>query len=295
MKIKDILNEINFVDFIGNTNQKIENVIPFQGANIYDSVLMWINEKNLEKLPSLKSGIVICPSNAKIDWNENVNYILVDRPREAFRKVMENFFEVTPKVGISKSASIDSSSVIGTDCFIGNNVVIEENCIVGNSVQIDHNTVVKRGTIIDKQVIIGANCTIGGVGFGYEKDVEGKYIFMPHIGNVVIKSGVEIGNNVCIDRAVLGSTILSRNVKIDNFVHIAHGVFVDENSLLIAHAMIGGSTKIGKNVWVAPSSAIINACSVGDNALIGMGAVVVKPVEEGKVVVGNPARPLDKN
>jgi UDP-3-O-[3-hydroxymyristoyl] glucosamine N-acyltransferase len=295
MKIKDILNEINFVDFIGNTNQKIENVIPFQGANIYDSVLMWINEKNLEKLPSLKSGIVICPSNAKIDWNENVNYILVDRPREAFRKVMEIFFEVTPKVGISKSASIDSSSVIGTDCFIGNNVVIEENCIVGNSVQIDHNTVVKRGTIIDKQVIIGANCTIGGVGFGYEKDVEGKYIFMPHIGNVVIKSGVEIGNNVCIDRAVLGSTILSRNVKIDNFVHIAHGVFVDENSLLIAHAMIGGSTKIGKNVWVAPSSAIINACSVGDNALIGMGAVVVKPVEEGKVVVGNPARPLDKN
>jgi UDP-3-O-[3-hydroxymyristoyl] glucosamine N-acyltransferase len=295
MKIEDILSAIDFVDFKGNTNQEIENVIPFQDTNMYESVLMWINEKNLGKLPSLKAGIVICPSNADIDWNENVNYILVDRPRDAFRKVMEKFFLMTPKVGISKSASIDSTSSIGADCFIGNNVVIEENCIVGNSVQIDHNTVVKQGTIIDEQVIIGANCTIGGVGFGYEKDTDGRYTFMPHLGNVVIKSGVEIGNNVCIDRAVLGSTILSRNVKVDNFVHIAHGVFVDENSLLIAHAMIGGSTKIGKNVWVAPSAAIINACTVGDNALIGMGAVVIKPVEEGKVVVGNPARPFNVN
>jgi UDP-3-O-[3-hydroxymyristoyl] glucosamine N-acyltransferase len=199
---------------------------------------------------------------------------------------------IPAKIGINLSAYIDSSSSIGSDCFIGNNVVIEENCVIGNSVQIDHNTVIKQGTIVEEKVIIGANCTIGGVGFGYEKDADGIYTFMPHLGNVVIKAGVEIGNNVCIDRAVLGSTILSKNVKVDNFVHVAHGVFVDENSLLIAHAMIGGSTKIGKNVWVAPSTAIINACTVGDNALIGMGAVVVKPVEEGKIVVGNPARPL---
>jgi UDP-3-O-[3-hydroxymyristoyl] glucosamine N-acyltransferase len=292
MKVQDILTTIDFVDFKGNANQEIENVIPFQGNNTYESVLMWINEKNLVKLSILKVGTVICPSSTSIDWNENVNYILVDKPRDAFRKVMEKFFVLTPKFGISKSASIDSSSSIGVDCFIGNNVVIEENCIIGDSVQIDHNTVIKQGTIVDEKVIIGANCTIGGVGFGYEKDTDGIYTFMPHLGNVVIKAGVEIGNNVCVDRAVLGSTILSKNVKVDNFVHVAHGVFVDENSLLIAHAMIGGSTKIGKNVWVAPSSAIINACSVGDNALIGMGAVVVKPVEEGKVVVGNPARPL---
>jgi UDP-3-O-[3-hydroxymyristoyl] glucosamine N-acyltransferase len=292
MKVQDILTTIDFVDFKGNATQEIENVIPFQGNNLYESVLMWINEKNLVQLSMLKAGTVICPSSTSLDWNENVNYILVDRPRDAFRNVMQEFFVMTPKMGINKSAYIDSSSTIGKDCFIGNNVVIEENCIIGNSVQIDHNTVIKQGTIIDEKVIIGANCTIGGVGFGYEKDTDGIYTFMPHLGNVVINAGVEIGNNVCVDRAVLGSTILSKNVKVDNFVHVAHGVFVDENSLLIAHAMIGGSTKIGKNVWVAPSSAIINACTVGDNALIGMGAVVVKPVEEGKIVVGNPARPL---
>ena len=75
---------------------------------------------------------------------------------------------------------------------------------------------------------------------------------------------------------------------------VAHGVFVDENSLLIAHSMIGGSAKIGKNVWVAPNAAIINACSIGDNALIGMGAVVVKKVENDTIVIGIPAKPLER-
>jgi UDP-3-O-[3-hydroxymyristoyl] glucosamine N-acyltransferase len=294
MKIQDILKEIKIVEFKGDTNQEIENVLPFNTLNEFNSVLMWVNEKNIGKLESLQKGVIICPSSTNIDWKTNVNYILVEKPRDAFRKVMELFFSNKAKVGIQATAFIDVTSTIGFDCFIGHNVVVEENCKIGNNVQIDHNTIIKHGTIVEDGVIIGANCTIGGVGFGYEKDVEGIYTFMPHIGNVIIHSGVEIGNNTCIDRAVLGSTILSKNVKIDNLVHVAHGVFVDENSLLIAHSMIGGSAKIGKNVWVAPNAAIINACSIGDNALIGMGAVVVKKVENDTVVIGNPAKPLER-
>lgn len=292
MKIKDILNEISCVDFKGNENQDIANVLPFSISNTNANILMWINEKKSQELHKLECGTIICPSNVSIDWNVNVNYILVDNPRQYFRIVLDKFFFVKPKTGISKTAFIDESSTIGIDCFIGNNVVIEEGCVIGNNVQIGHNTVIKQGSIIEDFVIIGSNCTIGGVGFGYEKDLDGVYQFMPHLGKVVLKNNVEIGNNVCIDRAVLGSTILSRNVKVDNLVHIAHGVFVDENSLLIANSMIGGSTKIGKNVWVAPSSAIINGCSIGDNVLVGMGAVVIKSVADDKVMVGNPARAL---
>jgi UDP-3-O-[3-hydroxymyristoyl] glucosamine N-acyltransferase len=56
--------------------------------------------------------------------------------------------------------------------------------------------------------------------------------------------------------------------------------------------MIAGSTIIGENVWVAPSSSIINKATVGDNAVIGLGAVVIKSVKEKEVVVGNPAKPI---
>lgn len=108
---------------------------------------------------------------------------------------------------------------------------------------------------------------------------------MPHLGNVAIKTGVKIGNNVCVDRAVLGLASLSKNVKVDNFIQVAHDVFVYKNSLWIAHAITGGRTRIGKNVWVVSSSAIIYTCSVEDNALNGMGAVVIEFVEEVKIVV----------
>jgi UDP-3-O-[3-hydroxymyristoyl] glucosamine N-acyltransferase len=150
--------------------------------------------------------------------------------------------------------------------------------------------VLLKGTHVGDDVIIGCNNTIGGTGFGYEKNEAGNYTVMPHLGNVVIHNKVEIGNNTCIDRAVIGSTIIGENVKIDNLVHIAHGVVIGKNSLIIANAMIGGSTVIGENCWVAPSASIINKGQIGDQATVGMGAVVTKPVEKDATVAGNPAR-----
>jgi UDP-3-O-[3-hydroxymyristoyl] glucosamine N-acyltransferase len=86
--------------------------------------------------------------------------------------------------------------------------------------------------------------------------------------------------------------LICKNVKIDNLVHIAHGVTVGENSLLIANSMIGGSAKIGKNCWIAPSVSILNKNVIGDNVTIGMGAVVIRDVPDGDVVVGNPAKSI---
>ena len=61
---------------------------------------------------------------------------------------------------------------------------------------------------------------------------------------------------VSIYTEFLGDTILRKGVKVDNLVHIAHNVVIGENSLIIADAMVGGSTIIGKNTWVAPATAI---------------------------------------
>ena len=103
--------------------------------------------------------------------------------------------------------------------------------------------------------------------------------------DVVIDGGY--GDNI-------GSTIIEREVKIDNLVHIAHGVHIESNSLIIAHAMIAGSVKIGKNTWVAPCSAIKQKVSIGDNVIIGLGSVVLKDVQNNEVVVGVPAKNIIK-
>ncbi len=293
--LKNIIEKIDLIDFIGNPETEIKNLVQLDVKNTDASNLFWCNDKNLPKLSELKIGTVIVGNNFdKQTANPKCNYIIVENPRRTFREIVKHFFWKDEQNRISESAKIHNSVKIGNNVFIGENVVIEKDCVIGNNVKIGHNTVVFKETQIGNNVVIGANNTVGGIGFGYEKNKNGEFELIPHIGNVIIEDNVEIGNNTCIDRAVLGNTVLKNNCKIDNLVHIAHGVIVGENSVVIANAMVAGSVTIGKNVWVAPSASILNQLTIEDNSLVGMAANVVKKVNEREIVAGNPAKFIKK-
>lgn len=295
IKVKEVLEKIEFLDFRGDELVEIKAPIALDIENIDPNVLMWVNVKNIHLLEQVQQGILIAPKESMgVEVRRECQLIVVENPRRTFMEVLRNFFVVKKEAEVSDSSSIHESVVLGENISVGRNVVIEENCEIGNNSIIDHNTIIKKNTIIGSNVIIGCNCTIGGAGYGYEKNERGEFEFIPHLGNVEIEDNVEIGNNTCIDRAVLGSTLLRNNVKVDNLVHIAHGVEVGENSMVIANSMIAGSVSIGSNAWIAPSASVLNQKKVGNNALIGMGAVVLKDVPEGKVFIGNPARDLRK-
>ena len=87
-------------------------------------------------------------------------------------------------------------------------------------------------------------------------------------------------------------TIIHEGCKIDNLVHIAHNVKIGKQSLIIANAMIAGSTIIGEYSWIAPSASIINGVSIGNHTTIGMGSVVTKHVPDNETWVGSPAQPI---
>lgn len=288
INLHEIITFLHLNDVVGSTEKKIATAIQLDVDNERDDVVMWVSEKFHDKLSKVKRGTIICTTIPK-EIAPACTYLITETPRLTFQKMLSEFFMPVRPKGISPSAVISENVQIGPDCFVGHNVVIEENCVIGSNTLIDHNTVVKRDTVIGNNVIIGSNNVIGGVGFGYEKDETGNYVFIPHIGNVIIKDNVEIGNNTCIDRAVLGSTILMENVKVDNLVHIAHGVKIGQNSLIIANAMIAGSVEIGQNTWVAPSSSILNQKKIGSDVTIGLGAVVLKDVNDNDTVIGNPA------
>lgn len=291
--VEAISSKLQVQKVIQHYESVIDNIVQIDAPSINQKSILWCNDKNLHLIENLKTGTLICSEKAlNLTLNKNINYIIVNNPRSFFRDLILNFFYKGPKNhGISPLANIHPSVKIGNNTSIGNYVSIEENCVIGDNTFIGHNTVLLEGTKVGNNVIIGSNNTIGGNGFGYEKDETGTYQLMPHIGTVIIEDFVEIGNNTCIDRGVLGATHIKKNAKIDNLVHIAHGVVVGQNSLIIANVMIGGSTIIGDNVWVAPSASLINKITVGNNSLVGMGAVVVKNVDENKVVLGNPAKP----
>lgn len=55
----------------------------------------------------------------------------------------------------------------------------------------------------------------------------------------------------------------------------------------------GRPITIGRNVWIGGGALILPGVNVGDDAVVGAGAVVTRDVPAGVTVVGNPARPLD--
>ena len=148
----------------------------------------------------------------------------------------------------------------------------------------------RHENIIHDSVIYHPSAVIGKDGFGYAHAEDGSLLKLPHTGNVVIEEGVEIGANTCIDRAVIGSTIIGKGSKIDNLVHIAHGVKIGKHCLIVAGAVIGGSCMIGDRVFIGVNASIKNKVKIGNDVTVGMGCVVITDVPDGVTVVGNPAR-----
>jgi len=299
MTLAEIKTLLNVPQCEGDETIVIARVKAISDPSFDEASIGWVSDGNLSLLSNLNAGCVIVSHlkyNDAVLLNEKLCFLAVESPRKAFKLMLEKLFSQKTEFGqIHPSAIFEENCFTDkTQVFIGPNVVIEKGCEIGVRVEIGANTVVKSGTIIGDDCKIGSNNTIGGVGFGYELNDEGDYELIPHIGNVVLAKGVEIGNNVCIDRAVLGATFLDENVKVDNLVHIAHGVQIGKNSLIIANSMIAGSVQIGENVWVSPSASIRQKLHIGNRALVGMGAVVVKNIESDTIVAGNPAKPFDK-
>jgi UDP-3-O-[3-hydroxymyristoyl] glucosamine N-acyltransferase len=140
--------------------------------------------------------------------------------------------------------------------------------------------------VIHESVLVKEFACIGGDGFGYAREEDGTLVKMPHTGNVIIEENVEIGAYTCIDRAVIGSTIIGAGTKIDNLVHIAHGAKIGKNCLIVAGSVIGGSAEIGDNCFIGINASIKNKVKIGNNVTVGMGAIVLKDVPDNTTVKG---------
>ena len=58
---------------------------------------------------------------------------------------------------------------------------------------------------------------MGDEGFGFEFDINNTPIRIGHVGGLVIKDNVEIGNYCVIDRGTIDNTVIESNVKINDF------------------------------------------------------------------------------
>ena len=292
----------------GNAGQVLSGISDLKGASE--------NDLSFILSPKFLAAAIACPAKVllsdSLDAIEGKTVIKVKSAKAAYAKAISLFYPepkvvayVSPKasvatdVKIGKDVFIDdfavikSGSSLSDGVYIGAGVVVSENCSIGSKTRINPNVSLYAGSQTGVSCIIHSGTVIGADGFGFVED-EGKLIKVPQIGRVIIGNNVEIGSNCCIDRAAFGATRIGDNVKLDNFVHIAHNVEVGEGTLIIAQSGISGSTKIGKNVIIGGQVGVVDHVTIGDGARIGSQSGIPSDVEPGALLSGTPARPLMK-
>jgi UDP-3-O-[3-hydroxymyristoyl] glucosamine N-acyltransferase len=253
-------------------------------------------DEGLKMIESSAAGLIFIPKSFHGSIRrENSLLLPCDTPRLEMLRFIDRFwFEEEPSYDLKANPIIHQSAVIEQGVKIGPFSVIGPGVTIGRGSQIGSNCHIQNASI-GLNTCIGSSVTIGGTGFGFENDDStGEVLNFPHIGGVRIGDNVYIGSSTCIDRGSIGDTVVGDDTKIDNLVHIAHNVLIGSRCKIIALTVIGGSVKIGDNSWLSPGSVIRDWRTIGKNTVVGLGAVVVKDIEDGSVVVGNPAKPMNK-
>lgn len=280
---------------VGSTeNVVFNNVKALERADA--SSLVFIAKGRVDKLDvleSTKAKVVIIDCSDLHVSKPGKTLILVDDPKLVFSKIANKYFDETIEYLIHPSAVIHPQAIIHERVKIGPNCVIGRGEI-GEGTIIHGNVYIFDDFVIGKNVTINPGSVIGAEGFGFNRDDSARGVQFPHFGRTIIEDDVHIGSNTSIDRGALSDTIIRRGAKIDNLVHISHNVIVGENTFVIAHAMIGGSTIVGSGVYIAPCVAVRDQLKIGDNAFVGMSAAVNMDIPPEEIWTGVPAQPLER-
>lgn len=104
---------------------------------------------------------------------------------------------------------------------------------------------------------------------------------------------IVIGNAVLISPGCRISA--SAEIVIGDGTMLANGVYVTDSDWHGIHDRIARPAedtpvRIGRNVWLGDRSTVLKGVHIGDNSIVGAGAVVTRHVPANVVVAGNPAR-----
>lgn len=277
-------------DYDGREDLVVERFSPLK--DLKGSSITWV--KNKDASLSLEKGkckdlLVVAPRGFA-SGRGIASFIYCDSPKAVFFEILERFFANDTPARIDGTAIVKTDKIgegvsIGCHCFIGEDVEIGDHVSIGNNVSIECPTRIGNDSIIHSGTVIGTD------GFGYYEE-GGITRKVPHFGGVVIGERVEVGANACIDRGTMEDTVIGDDTKIDNLCHIAHNVRINGGGIVIALSCLCGSSVLEEGAYVAPGATVMNQVRVGENSLVGLGAVVTKDVPDGKVVAGVPAREI---
>ena len=292
---------------MGDANRKVWDVGSIESA--HEGQLSFLcDAKYLPHLSQTAASVVLMTDSIPFDGTTNATIIRVENARAAMGQLLalvakalnpakqgiEQPSFIAEGVIVPEDAYVGAFAYIGKNVQLGKGVQIYPHTYVGDNVKIGDNTILYSGVkvyyncVVGKDCILHAGVVVGSDGFGFEPNAQGVNQKLPQIGNVIIEDDVEIGANTTVDRAMMGSTIIRRNAKIDNLVQVAHNVEVGESTFLCAQVGIAGSSKVGKHCILAGQVGVAGHLEIVDNCIFGAQSGVPSSVRKPGMYQGSP-------
>ena len=303
MKLSEIASRLG-ADLVGNGDVEITGVAGIEDAGP-DQITFVSNPKYAPLARTTKAAaILVEPDFPAID----APTLRIKNCYRAFAEAI-TFFYTAPVYapGVHPTAVIDASATIGDGAHVGAYVVVGADVVIGrDTVLLPHSVVYMGARIGDRffahahavvrefsrlgdDVTLQNGAVIGGDGFGYAREPDGRWTKIVQSGAVVLADRVEVQANACVDRASIGETRIGAGSKIDNLVQVGHGSTVGENTLLCAQVGLAGSTEVGDRVILAGQVGVAGHCKVGEGAVATAQSGIANDVAAGAVVSGYPA------
>jgi UDP-3-O-[3-hydroxymyristoyl] glucosamine N-acyltransferase len=266
------------------------------------------NAKYADHLAATGASAAIVATRATYPAPSTCALLRCDDPYTAFARALGLFVQVTgPSRGVDRLSAIAPDAQIGADVSIGPFVSVGERASIGARTILYPGVVVGAGArvgddcivhphvsirdrvVVGSRVVLQSGVVVGSDGFGFATQKDGTHLKIPQQAAVVIEDDVEIGANSTIDRPAVGETRIGAGTKIDNLVHVAHGVTIGRRVLIAAQSGIAGSATLGDAVMIAGQSGVAGHLDVGPRVKIGAKSAVLQPVEADGFVTGIPA------
>lgn len=291
---------------VGDGEIEVHRLAPLDEAGEGDLAFV-VHPRDLPKLEAGRASAVIrheggppCSKPALLTSDPYLAFVQVlrlfytpDLPTPGVHpsSIVQEGVRLAEEVAIGPLAVVEAGVTIGQRSVVGAQVYIGKGSRIGADCRLHPQVMIREGVEIGDRVMIHSGAVIGSDGFGYLRDSQGVRVKIPQVGRVIVEDDVEIGANVTIDRATMGTTRIRRGTKIDNLVQIAHNVVVGADTVIAALSGISGSAKIGDRVTLAGQVGIADHVEIGDDATVGAKSGVAKRIPPGGVFLGYPAVP----
>lgn len=120
------------------------------------------------------------------------------------------------------------------------------------------------------------------------------YTFIHPTCTIARSASVDIGT------IILANTVINPNAKIGKFctfqsnVLVGHDAIIGDYNFIAAHAIIANLT-MGNRNFVGINASTNNFITIGNDCFVAMGSNVIKSIDSGTKVMGNPAKPFVSN